>query len=48
MVQKTSDFSKFMVCRHGQKWRGIEPVGTFWVRGSIFHDFVQTSFMDDP
>jgi len=29
------DFSKFMVCPHGQG-------------GSVFHDFVRTSFMDSP
>jgi len=45
LEQKTSDFSKFMVCPHGQ--------GGFSQReqeggGAIFRDFVQTSFMDDP
>jgi len=36
LVQKTSDFSKFMLCPHGQ---GFEPVRTFFGkrgRGSIF------------
>jgi len=35
--QKTSHFWKFMVCTHGQGGRG-----------SIFRDFVRTSFMDRP
>jgi len=28
-VQKTSEFSKFMVCTHGTGGRGVEPVRTF-------------------
>jgi len=28
LVQKTLDFSKFMVCPHGQGGRGVEPVQT--------------------
>jgi len=36
LVQKTSDFLKFMVCpQHGQRGREL-----------IFRDFVRTSFMD--
>jgi len=35
-----------MVCPHGQ---GVEPVRTFCGQGgSIFRDFVRTSFMDGP
>jgi len=54
---KTFDFSKFMVCPHGQggeggRKRGVEPVQTFCGQGgrggSIFRDFVRTSFMDGP
>jgi len=30
---KTLDFSKFMVCPHGQEVRGIEPVRTFCGQG---------------
>jgi len=40
-----------MVCPHGQGERGTESVRTFCVqggRGSIFRDFVRTSFMDGP
>jgi len=47
-MQKTSDFSKFMVCLHGQGGKGVEPVRTFFgqmERVSIFRDFVLTSFM---
>jgi len=49
LMQKNFDFLKFMVCPHGQG--GVEPVRTFFGqegRGSIFHDSVRTSFMDDP
>jgi len=35
-VQKTSDFSKLMVCPHEQG--GVEPVRTK-EKGSIFRDF---------
>jgi len=45
LVQKNSDFSKFMVCPHGQE--GLNQ----WTRGkggSIFRDFVRSSFMDGP
>jgi len=44
-AQKTSDFSKFMVCPHGQGGIGVEPVRTFCGQGgmgSIFCDFVRT------
>jgi len=44
---KTSDFSKFMVCPHGQG--RVEPLRTFCDKGerrSILRDFVRTSFMD--
>jgi len=30
---KTFDFSKFMVCPHGQGGRGVEPVRTFFGQG---------------
>jgi len=45
---KTLDFTKYMVCPHRQK--GIEPCSAdlLWIRGSVFRDFVRTSFMDDP
>jgi len=43
--EKTSDFSKFMVCPHGE--RGSSQCGQ-GERGSIFHDIVRTSFMDAP
>jgi len=49
LEQKTSDFSKFMVFSHGQ--RGFEQVRIFFGqggRGSIFRDFVWTSFMNRP
>jgi len=46
---KTSDFSKFMVCPHGQ-WGGrrrVSQCGYFTnKREVIFRDFVRTSFMD--
>jgi len=50
LVQKTSDFFKFMECLHWQRWGG-------WVsadicgqgrEGSIFRDVVRTSFMGSP
>jgi len=44
-VQKTSGFSKFMVCPHGQRW--FSPVRT-WGKGWIFRDFARMSFMDGP
>jgi len=50
-AQKPSNFSKFMVCPHGQGRRGVCPVRTFCGQGgggSIFCDFVPTSFMDGP
>jgi len=33
VVKKTSDFSKFMLCPHGQGRGGVEPVRTFFVQG---------------
>jgi len=49
---KTSDFLKLMVCLQGQgEERRVEPVRTFankGDRGSVFRDFVRTSFMDGP
>jgi len=47
----TKNFEIYMVCPHGQRGRGIEPVRTFCGQGgreSIFRDFVRTSFMDGP
>jgi len=34
-------------CVHSDKGEGVEPVRT-WREGSIFRNFVQTSFMDGP
>jgi len=50
LVQKTLEFSKFMVCGHGQEGRGLSHCGHFADKGegSIFRDFVRTLFMDDP
>jgi len=46
---KNFGFLKFMVCPHGQEGGGIEPVRTFCGQvGSIFCNFVRTSFMDGP
>jgi len=46
---KISDFSKFMMCPHGQG-RGLSQCGHFADKGeeSIFRDFVRTSFMNGP
>jgi len=46
--KKTLDFTKFIVCPHGQ---GGWTSATFCrqrARGSIFNGFVRTSFMEDP
>jgi len=52
LAKKTSDFSKFIVCPHGQEVRReVSQCGHFadkCGRGLIFRDFVQTSFMDGP
>jgi len=40
LMQKTSDFSKFMVCPHGQGGRGFEPVRTFCEQGDQFFAFM--------
>jgi len=48
---KIPDFSKFMVCPHGQGGRGVKAVRTFFGQkgmGSIFRKFLRTSFMDGP
>jgi len=46
---KTSDFSKILVCLHGQGGRGLSQCGQGGGREeSIFHNFVRTSFMDGP
>jgi len=48
---KTSDFSKFMVFLQGQGWIGVLASADILRtrgEGSIFRDFVQTSFMDGP
>jgi len=47
LVQKTSNFSKFMLCPHGQGGKGMSQCGQEG-RGSIFCDFVRTSCMDAP
>jgi len=33
LVQKTSDFSKFMMCPHGQGERGVKPERTLCGQG---------------
>jgi len=43
--KKIANFSKFVVCLHGQG--GVEPVRT-WEEGVNIHNFVRTSFMDGP
>jgi len=41
--EKTLDFSKFLVCPHGQgNWASVDILRT---RGSIDRDFVRTSFI---
>jgi len=48
---KAPDFSKFMVYSHGQEGSGVELVRTFCGqgrRGSVFRDFVRTSFIIGP
>jgi len=42
---KTSDFSKFMVCPHGQGMRGLNQCG-LRERGINFSRFCADSFMD--
>jgi len=44
LVQKRSNFSKFLVCPHGQGGWGSSDI--LRRRMSIFRDFVRTSFMD--
>jgi len=48
--EKTWDFGgkNFMVCPHGQGGRGLSQCGHFADKGegSVFRDFVRTSFMD--
>jgi len=48
LVQKASNFSKFLVCPHGQKGKGVDPVRIFCRQGeeSMFLNFLRTSFMD--
>jgi len=50
LLQKTSEFSNFMVCPHGQGEERLSQCGHIadTERGSIFRDFVRTSFMDRP
>jgi len=50
LVENITDFLKFMVCPHGQGGWGLSQCGHFadkGGRGSICHNFVRTSFMDD-
>jgi len=52
-MQKTSDFSKFMVRPYGQSGRVAETVRTFCGQlmgegESIFCDFVRMSFINGP
>jgi len=46
LAQKTLDFLKFIVCPHGQGGGRSGQCGQGV--GSIFRDFVRTSFMDGP
>jgi len=39
LVKNTSDFSKFMVCPHGQRRRGVEQCGHFANKGGRFSRF---------
>jgi len=50
LVQKNSDFSKFLVCPHGQEGGGLSQCGYFVNkgRGVNFRDFVRTSVMYGP
>jgi len=49
LEQKASDFSKFIVCPHGQGGRRLSQCGHFLDKGgSVFFDFVRTSFVDGP
>jgi len=47
---KSSDFSKFMMCPHGQGGKGWTSADILRTKGegSIFRDFVRTSFMEAP
>jgi len=46
-LQKSSDFSKIMVCSHGQGGKGLKQCGIFvGMVGSIFRDFVPNSLTD--
>jgi len=47
LVQKTSDFSKFMVSPYGQVGKEIEPVRTFFGEGVRGH-YSRFSFMNFP
>jgi len=45
------NFGFFEIYGVSARIRGVEPVRTFFGqggRGSSFHDFVRTSFIDDP
>jgi len=46
---KTFGFFEIYVVSARTRWKGVEPVRTFFGKGrreSIFYDFVRTSFMD--
>jgi len=45
LVLKTTDFSKFLVCLHGQG--ALSQCGQK-AEGSIFRDFMRMYFMDGP
>jgi len=50
-AKKSSDFSKFMVCPNGQGGGELNQCGHFVDKergGSMFCDFVRTSFMYGP
>jgi len=49
--EKSFGFFEIFGVSHGQGGRSVELVRTIFgqaERGSIFHDFVRMSFMDDP
>jgi len=50
LARKNPDFSKFKVYPHGQRGRGESGKTIFGQGGggSIFREFVRTSFMDSP
>jgi len=50
-AKTATNFSKFIVCPHGQGGEEVEPVQTVCGQGEggvIFRDFTRKSFMDGP